>query len=166
VTTVTGTGPDPGEAKASRASVPRKRGATRGSKEILREPNDPFARWFGRVVVGIWAVGAQSFADPWNRFGAFLSPGVGYILGHGLQRVVYWKDDRLSRRKEHIVLIEDQINQLMKEVNDARNNGMEGETIAVIQRQFMFTLNIEWKLCRVQSVSGLRSLNDNSKNAR
>jgi hypothetical protein len=51
------------------------------SGERLPEPKNAFARWGGGAAVGFWAVGVQTLPDPWDKLGAVLSPGIGYIVG-------------------------------------------------------------------------------------
>lgn len=103
------------------------RSATNTGKD-LPEPSHPFARWFGGAVVGIWALGVQSLPDPWNKVGAILSPGVGYIFGHGVEICVYWfrdKSDRIANKRN--------IDNLYQQLNDARSNGANIEIIQFLQ---------------------------------
>lgn len=61
----------------------RRPGVSRSGSQ-LPEPSDPFCRWFGGACAALWAVGVQSFPDPWSKLAAILTPGLGYLAGHGL----------------------------------------------------------------------------------
>jgi hypothetical protein len=47
----------------------------------LPDPSHPFAKWGAGVAISCWALGVQNFSDPWNKLGALISPGIGYIIG-------------------------------------------------------------------------------------
>ncbi|MBS1029424.1 hypothetical protein [Gluconobacter albidus] len=51
----------------------------------LPAPSQPFPRWLSGTVTGMWALGVQSLPEPYDKILAVLSPGVGYIAGHGAQ---------------------------------------------------------------------------------
>ena len=49
----------------------------------LPEPADPFSKWLGGAAAAIWAVGVQSAYPSLRAPLAILTPGVGFIAGHG-----------------------------------------------------------------------------------
>ena len=132
---MTATNPGPAGTEASRTAAPRKRQRPPAVSKFCQSQ----LTLLRAGLAELWSVfGPLALKVSWTpgiRFGAFLSPGVSYVVGHGLQLVIYWKDNRLYRRKEQIDLIDNQINQLIKERDDARNNAMDGETVEIIQRQ-------------------------------
>lgn len=108
------------------------RGATIGAS--LPEPRHPFARWFGSAAVGIWALVVQSFADPWDKLGAILSPGVGYIIGQALQASISYVSNVSSNRTQRIDLEKatKKLDELRKERNAAQENGANSKILFVI----------------------------------
>lgn len=47
----------------------------------------------------MWALGVQSLPEPFDKILAILSPGVGYIAGHGVQSGLIGVQKRLIRAK-------------------------------------------------------------------
>jgi hypothetical protein len=66
----------------------------------LPEPKHPFARWCAGAAISLWALVVQDFSSPLNKVGAILSPAVGYLLGHALDRIIYHAS-QLNNRRTH-----------------------------------------------------------------
>lgn len=67
-------------------------------------PSDRIAAWFGGFVVSAWAVGVQSFADPMKQIFAIASPGVGYVAGHGLQKILEINRARVEKNNKRALI--------------------------------------------------------------
>ena len=100
----------------------------------LPDPTHPFARWAGVTVVGLWAVGAQSFPEPLSKLVALLSPGIGYMVGHGLDRFIRWLDARSSHkeRQRKLTAIDLAVDRLNREKVEALNTGAAASVIEFI----------------------------------
>jgi hypothetical protein len=97
------------------------------STTTLPDPTHPFARWMGVTVVGLWAVGAQSLPEPISKLIAMLSPGIGYLVGHAIDRFIKWTSARSAEKvqQKELESIEHKINQLRKEKDVALSNGAD-----------------------------------------
>jgi hypothetical protein len=103
------------------------------SKE-LPEPGHPFARWCAGAIVSLWALGAQYFPDPWNKLGAILSPGAGYIFGQALDFIIIRVSNTNFRRTQQRNLLENKKSEddLYKERQNALRYGADSKIIAEI----------------------------------
>jgi hypothetical protein len=66
----------------------------------LPEPRHPFARWGAVTVVACWALYVQTFSDPFNKYCALLSPGVGYLFGQTLDFILNYIAKVTSKRDQ------------------------------------------------------------------
>jgi hypothetical protein len=100
----------------------------------LPEPSHPFARWCAGAAISLWALGVQSFSDPWNKLLAILSPGFGYIIGHALDVMISRVSEYNSKRDEARSLLENKakIDNLRKEREDAIQLGANQDIIEEI----------------------------------
>lgn len=93
--------------------------------QALPAPKSPFASWFGAACVGLWAVGVQALGSPWQQALALLSPGLGYVAGHGAELAIVkyiqkpqvrqnelLRAERLKKFGESVELIEAKIENL------------------------------------------------------
>jgi hypothetical protein len=67
--------------------------------EALPEARHPFARWAAGLSVSCWALAVQSFPEPWNKIGALVSVGAGYVVGQGLDYVAAELSARRAKKK-------------------------------------------------------------------
>jgi hypothetical protein len=104
---------------------------TKRPSENLPEPSHPFAKWTAGAAVSFWALGVQYFTSPWNQWGAILSPGVGYIFGHTLDKIIYRISEGSLKRKTERELLENQksIDRLSKELQDQIAAGGDAQMI-------------------------------------
>jgi hypothetical protein len=99
----------------------------------LPEPSMPFARWFGQATVAAWAFGVQSFPPPWNGLAAILSPGIGYIFGHGMNYNLakradkQLREDREYQRKEVAAARERRLNDIDATIGRLNNQIEEAQ---------------------------------------
>jgi hypothetical protein len=102
--------------------------------EKLPEPHHPFARWGAGAVVSLWAVGVQSLSDPWNKFGAILSPGLGYSAGLLLDLIFYHVSERSYENERQRLLSRNKrkLDTLYKERQDAISYGSDQKMISMI----------------------------------
>ena len=107
---------------------------TKRPSENLPEPSHPFARWFAGAAVSSWALGATYFSDPWNRWVAILSPGVGYLFGHTLDLIIYRVSEGSLKRKIRRDLLENKktLDRLRKERYDAIEVGADDQIVKSI----------------------------------
>jgi hypothetical protein len=86
-------------------------------------------------MVGLWAVGAQSFPEPFNKLIAVLSPGIGYLVGHALDGIIEGLDKRSSvkAREKDLSDIDAAISRLTNE----KNNSDRAEVIEIIDKVLM-----------------------------
>jgi hypothetical protein len=103
-------------------------------KEGLPEPSHPFARWGAGVAIALWAMGVQDLAGPWNKVGAILTPGVGYVIGLMLEVVVYKVSETNQKRMRRHDLSENKkrIDDLYRERQYAIQFGADPEIVASI----------------------------------
>jgi hypothetical protein len=101
----------------------------------LPEPKHPFARWFGFASVGVWAIVTQNFVEPWNKIAALASPGIGYILGYGLEGIINLFSEALSTRKKQTQLrdAEKRLQALLRERRSAIENGADSCVLKMIE---------------------------------
>jgi hypothetical protein len=125
----------------------------------LPEPKHPFARWFGGATIGIWALVVQSFVDPWNKIGAILSPGVGYILGHLLQAGINYCANMSSKRKRRADLANatHKIDDLYTQRNLARDNGAISDVLLLIDQAITAAEQEKLKIISPVSVTASRT---------
>jgi hypothetical protein len=104
------------------------------SPTALPDPAHPFARWAGVTVVGLWAVGAQSLSEPFNKLVALLSPGIGYLVGHSLDRFIQWLDLRSNEKalRRQLDAIDARIAHLNKQKKDALTVGANQSIIELV----------------------------------
>ena len=90
------------------------------SSETLPPPNNAFARWISIVVTSSWALGVQTFPDPYNKYSSVFAPGVGYIAGYTLQYSIESANSLADwvRRKRSLVNINKSMANLRKELDD------------------------------------------------
>ena len=102
----------------------------RPANENLPEPAHPFARWCAGAAVGLWALGVQSFSDPWNKIGAILSPGIGYLVGQTLDFVINHASRANFKRRHERDLLDNKktLDDLFKERQDAISFGADSES--------------------------------------
>jgi hypothetical protein len=126
----------------------------RKASDNLPEPRHPFARWCAGATVGIWALSVQSFSDPWNKLGAILSPGVGYIIGLALDFVISRVSEGNSKRqqKRDLLEIKSRIENLYKERQEAVDFGADSETLKLIDSSI-----IEFRRTRIDMMIAVPS---------
>jgi len=122
----------------------------RPTNENLPEPAHPFARWCGGAAVGLWALGVQSFSDPWNKIGAILSPGFGYLVGLTLDQIIYHASRVNFRRSHERALLDNKktIDDLFKERQDAIAFGADSEIVQSIDTMIVF-----YKKARIEIIA-------------
>jgi hypothetical protein len=103
---------------------------TKRSSDHLPEPSHPFARWCAGAAISCWALGVQNFSDPWNKLGAILSPGVGYIFGYTLDSIIFYVSEANSTRKRQ--KLKKKMDDLCKQRQDYNRVGANREIIEVI----------------------------------
>jgi len=77
---------------------------------------------------------SQIFPDPWSKIAAFLSPGMGYIVGQGLEVGLQWANIKSGKRKKKADLaqLEETIKLLQNERESAVRSGSKEAMVKVI----------------------------------
>jgi hypothetical protein len=101
------------------------------SPEHLPEPSHPFARWGAGAAISLWALGVQNFSDPWNKLGAILSPGFGYLFGQVLDFAIYRISEHTTKAMQGRLLSDNkkQLDALYKERQEAIEFGADPQII-------------------------------------
>jgi hypothetical protein len=129
------------------------------NRESLPEPSHPFSRWGAGLAVSCWALGVQSFPEPWNKVGALVSAGLGYVVGQALDYIITYLSDRRLKKQQQKSEFENKdriykqisenktkIDILIKERQDALTFGADGEFIASINTNILQLQKINVKL--------------------
>jgi len=66
----------------------------------LPQAKHPFARWCAAIAISFWALGVQELSTPLSKFGALLSPGVGYLLGLSIDWIIVRASARREKREQ------------------------------------------------------------------
>jgi hypothetical protein len=103
---------------------------TKRPSESLPEPGHPFARWCAVAAISCWSLGVQNFSDPWNKLGAILSPGIGYLFGHILDLIIFHLSEATSARKQQ--KFKKKMDDLCKQRQDYIQFGANPRIISVI----------------------------------
>jgi hypothetical protein len=100
----------------------------------LPEPSHPFARWGGAAAISLGAMGVQSFPAHWDKAGAFLLPGLGYVVGKVLDHIInYVRADNLRKAQLRSVSAnKEKIDNLYKQREDATRYGANPKIILAI----------------------------------
>jgi hypothetical protein len=117
------------------------------SRGTLPEPKHPFARWGAGAAISIWALGVQYFSVPFDKLGAIISPGIGYVLGQSLDLIIFRLAKRNSEKDVQRQLQKNKrkIDDLYKEKQELISVGADPGTIKAVD-----ALIIEYLQIRVQ----------------
>jgi hypothetical protein len=121
---------------------------TSDSEISLPQPKHPFAKWGAVVSVGLWALIAQNFPEPWNKIGALISPGVGYGVGYLLDLIA----QKLTIRRLEYTL-KDFTEQRKKILNSQDQRSQYGENNTMISEYDLAILSIEKKIFSIKMKS-------------
>jgi hypothetical protein len=85
-------------------------------------------------AVGLWALGAQSLPDPWNKLCAISSPGFGYAIGVLFEVLIERVSESRYKNRKRRSLLENKetIDKLYKERQDAIEYGADPKLISSI----------------------------------
>jgi hypothetical protein len=100
----------------------------------LSAAHHEFARWGAGASISFWAFGAQMLHDPWNKFAAILSPGIGYSVGKLLDLLIHNVSEQQLKKERQKSLSDNNItlDQLYIQRNDAITFGADPKIIASI----------------------------------
>jgi hypothetical protein len=124
------------------------------NRESLPEPRHPFARWGAGLSVSFWALGVQSFPEPWNKFGALVSAGLGYVVGQALDHtLIYFSKRRVKREQQNTVNEnKDRIDRLINERQEVVAYGADPDLIASIDATILHIRKINVDLIATPSL--------------
>jgi hypothetical protein len=133
------------------------------AKENLPEPAHPFARWCAGAAIGLWALGVQSLSDPWNKIGAIVSPGVGYLLGQTLDYIIYHASRVNFRLRHEKALLNNKktIDNLYKERQDAIAVGAGSEIVQSIDAMLVY-----YQKARIEMIAQVPGASDKGSKGR
>lgn len=85
-------------------------------------------------------MGVQSFDDPWSRLLAILTPGIGYLAGHGLELILRARSEADEKRRrtrhfsEKIEAMRASIEIIERELDRVQKGGYDQSVIAEFQK--------------------------------
>ena|ERR1700730_267334 len=128
------------------------------NRESLPEPRHPFARWGAGLSVSFWALGVQSFPEPWNKFGALVSAGLGYVVGQALDHTMIYFSKRSLKREQQNTVNEnkDRIDRLINERQEAVAYGADPDFIASINAAILNIQKTNVELIAAPSIARKR----------
>lgn len=84
-------------------------------------------------------MGIQSLPDPVNKVTAVLTPGIGYLAGHGLSLTMKWHKESSGHRivererKNKISMVKSSIKQIKKQIEKAKKENDHQSVIATYE---------------------------------